>query len=59
MGAQMKILHIYRSAPVTLVQVLVSRLPKGGSEIKLYEGAVDYDRLVAEIFSSDRVICWW
>jgi hypothetical protein len=57
----MKILHVLRSEPVALVRQLVDRLSRGESstEVPLYRGPVDYDRLVAEIFRSDMVICWW
>lgn len=58
----MKILHILRSKPDELVQTLISRMSKAGNEGKevlLYQGSVDYDRLVEEIFQSDMVICWW
>jgi hypothetical protein len=57
----MKILHVLRSEPVALVRQLVDRMSRGESstEVPLYRGPVDYDRLVAEIFRSDMVICWW
>ncbi|HYQ80412.1 MAG TPA: hypothetical protein VEP68_02865 [Anaeromyxobacteraceae bacterium] len=57
----MKILHILRSEPDDLVRRLIKALSEGESsnEIPLYRGAVDYPKLVASIFGSDRVICWW
>ena len=57
----MKRLHIIRSEPGELVRLLLKKLPHGPDdrEIALYQGKVDYDRLVQEIFQSDRVICWW
>ncbi len=54
----MKVLHIFRSRPVELVKQLVAKFP-GSTQVALYEGAIDYDKLVAEIFKSDKVICWW
>ncbi len=56
----MKILHILRSAPNDLVRFFIAAM--GGNqneEVALEGGPVDYDRLVARIFESDRVICWW
>jgi hypothetical protein len=57
----MKLLHILRSEPNDLVRLLVARMSQGasGREVPLYKGPVDYDRLVADIFESDMVICWW
>ena len=54
----MKFLHILRSEPDALTKRLIAQLPNG-TVIALYQGAVDYDRLVAEIFQNDRVVCWW
>ncbi len=54
----MKFLHILRSEPDAITTQLIAQLP-GGTVIALYKGAVDYDRLVAEIFAADRVVCWW
>jgi hypothetical protein len=57
----MKLLHILRSAPNDLVKRLIEGVSQGesSSEAPLYQGPVDYHRLVADIFESDRVICWW
>jgi hypothetical protein len=57
----MKLLHILRSEPNELVKLLVARMSQGasGQQVPLYKGPVDYDRLVADIFQSDMVICWW
>ena len=56
----MKILHILRSEPDSLVRLLISGMSSGESrEVPLYRGPVDYDRLVKDIFESDKVICWW
>jgi hypothetical protein len=57
----MKLLHILRSEPSDLVRLLVARMSQGasGREVALYKGPVDYDRLVADIFQNDMVICWW
>jgi hypothetical protein len=57
----MKTLHILRSDPDDVSRVLIQGLSKdgGAKEVHLYDGPVDYARLVDEIFASDRVICWW
>jgi hypothetical protein len=57
----MKILHILRSEPDDMVRRLVKGVSQGesSSEVPLYEGPVDYAKLVASIFQSDMVICWW
>ena len=57
----MEILHILRSEPDALVRRLVDALSRGkrAKEVPLYDGRVDYDRLVADIFAADKVICWW
>ncbi len=57
----MKYLHILRSEPDDVARRLIQGLSQGNSsrEVRLYAGAVDYGRLVEDIFQSDRVICWW
>jgi hypothetical protein len=57
----MKLLNILRSKPEEQVRRLVQEISKGkeAREVPLYDGKVDYDRLVKDIFEADRVICWW
>ncbi len=57
----MKILHIMRSKPNDLVQTVVRRAFEGQqkTEVALYAGPVDYDKLVKQVFEHDKVICWW
>ncbi len=57
----MKILHVLRSEPDDMVRLFIKETGAGEEieEVALYQGAVDYDRLVKEIFESDRVISWW
>jgi hypothetical protein len=57
----MKILHIFRSEPTADVEKLTSILSEGQEAIRvpLYEGPVDYDRLIELVFSNDKVISWW
>ncbi len=57
----MKLLHIFRSKPPDEVLQLTKILSEENetTQFLLYEGAVDYDRLVEQIFSHDKVISWW
>ncbi len=57
----MKLLHILRSEPDDLVRRFIQGMSRerASQEVPLYQGPVDYDRLVKDIFESDRVICWW
>jgi hypothetical protein len=57
----MKIVHIFRSKPSPDVEILTNILSEGQEAIRfpLYEGPVDYDRLIELIFSNDKVISWW
>jgi hypothetical protein len=53
-------LHILRSKPDGQVRELIRVVTPGEmGQIALYEDPVDYDRLIDELFSHDRVICWW
>jgi hypothetical protein len=57
----MKILHIFRSEPTPDVEKLAAILSEGQEALRfpLYEGPVDYDRLIELVFSNDKVISWW
>ena len=57
----MKILHILRSNPDDMIRLFIKEISADGErkEVPLYQGAVDYDQLVKEIFESDRIISWW
>jgi len=57
----MKALYIYRSEPDELTSTLAKGAAEGKevTEVKLYGGNVDYDKLVELIFSCDQVVCWW
>jgi hypothetical protein len=57
----MKILHIFRSKPTDQVLSLAKILSEGNEfdQFFLYEGKVDYAKLVDELFSHDKVISWW
>ena len=57
----MKILHILRSEPDEMTRNLILQSFEDAQniEIPLYQENVNYDALVADIFSSDKVISWW
>ena len=57
----MKTLHILRSEPTPMTNHLIQATSAGKDDTTflLYNDDIDYDRLVDDIFSSDRVICWW
>lgn len=57
----MKTLYLLRSEPDEWVRKLMRELFPGEEirEFPLHRGEVDYDRLIAEIFESDRVVAWW
>ena len=57
----MKILHILRSEPDQMTRNLILQSFENAQniEIPIYQKDVDYDKLVADIFSSDKVISWW
>lgn len=56
----MKTLHVFRSEPDDQVRELIGAITPGEIGLAgLYAGVVDYDRLVDDLFSHDRVISWW
>ena len=57
----MKTLHILRSEATPMTRDFIQATSKvsENEQILFYQEIIDYDRLVEEIFSSDRVICWW
>ena len=57
----MKILHILRSEPDATIKDIVAASTNGdqSNTAELYSGDIDWSRLVDEIFSHDKVICWW
>jgi hypothetical protein len=55
-----KILHILKKAPDASTRKIIEN-HAAGHEVKtveLYEGGVSYDKLVADVFASDKVFCW-
>ncbi len=57
----MNILHIIPSEPDEFTQTLIDISSQGvrSREIKLNQRCLNYDQLVSDIFSSDKVITWW
>jgi hypothetical protein len=57
----MKILHVYRSAPIDDVKKLVAIVSEGrdSENFDLNVESPDYDKLVDMVFEADQTICWW
>jgi hypothetical protein len=57
----MKILHVFKSEPDAVIEKLIESLAKGKKvrQFKMYQGDVDYGKLVELVFENDKVICWW
>ena len=61
-----KVLHILKSEPdETITRVIEAQSVKEEVAVvslyrdEIYGNAVDWSRLVEDIFAYDRVICWW
>jgi hypothetical protein len=55
-----KILHILKKAPDASTKKIIE-LHAAGNDVKtieLYKGGTSYDKLVADVFSYDKVFCW-
>jgi phospholipid N-methyltransferase len=57
----MNLLHILKSEPDDNTKRLMRILSEGHetSQVSLYEGDPDYERLIDQIFENDKVISWW
>lgn len=58
----MKVLHILRSEPDDTVERLIDSIPDQTDETtvkELFKTQIDWHRLVDDIFSHEKVICWW
>jgi hypothetical protein len=57
----MKILQIFKSEPDAVIKKLMETVSKDNEarQFGMYQGDVDYDKLVKLIFEHDTVICWW
>ncbi len=56
----MKILHIFKTEPDDTVKDFAGAFADDEVEtVPLYEGDVDWAKLVDQIFAADKVISWW
>jgi hypothetical protein len=56
----MTTLHILRTKPDETVQALMESFKDlDGKTVPLFQGDVDWDQLVDDIYSSEQVISWW
>jgi hypothetical protein len=56
----MQILHILRTQPdETVVSLKKSFSDQEGKTVVLYEGDVNWEALVDDIFVAEKVISWW
>jgi hypothetical protein len=57
----MKNVHLLRSEPDEMVKTFIDEGYRGDENLKvpLYEGELDYEQLVRDLFACDRVISWW
>lgn len=56
----MNVLHILKTEPDETVEDLIRAFADDDAvTVPLYEGDVDWEGLVDEIFAADKVICWW
>ena len=56
----MKILHILKKTPDASTKKIIEVHAASNqvTTIDLTKGAIAYDKLVADVFSHDKVICW-
>ncbi|WP_167330938.1 hypothetical protein [Desulfatiglans anilini] len=57
----MKILHILKTPPDDTTRLLKGIVSEGqdNTEVSLYEGQPDYEKLIDLIFENEQVISWW
>ena len=57
----MRTLHLLRTEPSITVERLIEYYSdeEECAVEALYQGDIDWSRLVDDIFSYDRIICWW
>jgi len=55
-----KVLHILKSAPDATTKRIIElqSAENQATVIDLTWGNVDYDKLIADLFSHDKTICW-
>ncbi|MFZ0482214.1 MAG: hypothetical protein WAL93_02395 [Desulfobacterales bacterium] len=57
----MKLLNIIRTEPDETTKMFIEDFSKDEEtkKVVLYEGNIDWPALVDDIFSYDKVVCWW
>lgn len=58
----MKILHILKNEPDDTVQRLIDAMSDEEDESSvepLFKKDIHWERVVDDIFSHDKIICWW
>ena len=56
----MKILHILKKTPGASTKKIIEAQSTGNqvTTIDLTKGGISYDKLIADVFNNDKVICW-
>jgi hypothetical protein len=56
----MRILHIVKKAPDASTKKIIEVQASGNQSkiIDLTKGGIAYDKLVTDVFTSDKVFCW-
>lgn len=56
----MKVLHVLKSPTDETVNKFIEIISGDEKDIfVLYEGDVDWNKFIDEVFNHDKVICWW
>ena len=56
----MKVLHILKSEPdETITTMMEAHASDDVTTIAVYDEDVDWAALVDELYTHDKVICWW
>jgi hypothetical protein len=57
----MRVLNIIRTKPDDTTKTFVEGFSKdeGSKKVLLYEENIDWHALVDDIFSYEKIICWW
>jgi hypothetical protein len=57
----MKVLNIVRSEPDDMIKKCIEAFSENKEDkvVSLYDENVDWNGIVDDIFSYDKVICWW
>jgi hypothetical protein len=56
----MKVLHILKSEPDEMVEGFMEAFVDDEvTTVTLYDGDFDWETLVDDIFSHEKIVCWW